>query len=174
MAFTENDISELYQSHSKKLIQFLMANGSDYAIACDLMQDAFVKLWAKRDDIADAQAASGFLFAVVKNLKIDYIRKNKRLVFDDEMAGDLGETTEHPQQDSSDMAQLRNSLQAAFAQLPDSLRETYTLFQVSQYSIKEIAVITDASESLVKVRIHRAKEKLQDILSQMEDLSDYL
>lgn len=47
------------------------------------------------------------------------------------------------------------------------MRTAYTLFQIARRSIREIAELTGASESLVKVRIHRAKGKLQELL---EDL----
>lgn len=39
-----------------------------------------------------------------------------------------------------------------------NLRDAYTLFQIAGQSIKETAWITGASESNVKVRIHRARE----------------
>ncbi len=171
---SESDISALYQSHSQKMLQFLVANGMDYAMSCDFVQNAFIKLWQKREDIKDESSASGFLFTVIKNLKVDYHRKNNRMYFRDDLEDDAAGTTAHPEQDSSDIDRLRSALQQAFAQLPDNLRETYTLFQVSQYSIKEIAKATGASESLVKVRIHRAKDKLKEILADFEDLESYL
>ena len=62
---------------------------------------------------------------------------------------------------------LREKLTTAFAQLPPALREAYTLFQVGGQSIREIAAATGVGESLVKVRIFRAKEKLRSILSEM-------
>lgn len=170
----ESDISALYQSHAQKMLQFLVANGMDYAMSCDFVQNAFIKLWQKREDIADESSASGFLFTVIKNLKVDYHRKNNRLYFRDDLEDDSAGTVAHPEQDSSDIERLRSALQRAFAQLPDNLRETYTLFQVSEYSVKEIAKATGASESLVKVRIHRAKEKLKLILEDFEDLKSYL
>ena len=67
----------------------------------------------------------------------------------------------------SDIAYLRKRLQAAFAELPPMLREAYTLFQVGELSIREIAHETGVSENLVKVRIFRAKEKLKVILADL-------
>ena len=69
--------------------------------------------------------------------------------------------------DSSDAEYLRRRLSAAFAKLPPVLREAYTLFQIGDMSIREIANQTGVSENLVKVRIFRAKEKLKEILADL-------
>ena len=58
-------------------------------------------------------------------------------------------------------------IQKALDQLPPLLREAFTLFQVGGLSIREIAHETGASENLVKVRIHRAKQKLQVLLADL-------
>jgi DNA-directed RNA polymerase specialized sigma24 family protein len=47
------------------------------------------------------------------------------------------------------------------------LREAYTLFQIAELSIAEIARETNTTENLVKVRIHRAKGKLRELLSDL-------
>ena len=45
----------------------------------------------------------------------------------------------------------------ALAELPDTNREVYTLFQIAGRTIKEIAPITGTTKNNIKVRIHRAK-----------------
>ena len=52
--------------------------------------------------------------------------------------------------------------------MPPLLREAFLLFQLGEMSIREIAMQTGASESLVKVRIFRAKEKLQVLLKDLK------
>ena len=67
----------------------------------------------------------------------------------------------------SDAEYLRKRLKEAFAKLPPVLREAYTLFQIGEMSIHDIANQTGVSENLVKVRIFRAKEKLKEILADL-------
>lgn len=74
-----------------------------------------------------------------------------------------------PERLQDDVGYLRKRLQQALAQLSDDLRNTYTLFQIGKQSIKQIAAETGASESLVKVRIHRAKQKLQELLADLQE-----
>ena len=66
------------------------------------------------------------------------------------------------------MIYLRKRLRQALNALPEHLQETYTLFQIAGRSIKETARITGASEANVKVRIHRAKEKLAVLLQDLQ------
>ena len=90
------------------------------------------------------------------------------MIYQDEIADeDACMTDPAAKNTSADLVYLRKRLQDAIAQLPEDMRTAYTLFQIARRSIREIAELTGASESLVKVRIHRAKGKLQELL---EDL----
>ena len=55
------------------------------------------------------------------------------------------------------------------AELPEELRMCYTMFNIGQMSIKDISLSLNISESLVKVRIHRAKEKLKVSLAYLKE-----
>lgn len=162
-------IEEHYQTLAPRLTNWLVATGSSYSAACDLVQETFIKLWKMRDDLRDNDAAvSGLVFTIARNLRKNEARDNRRLVFQEEIREeDAGTTSETPPTTSDDIKFLRGRLQQAFAELPPLLREAYTLFQIGELSIREIAHETGVSENLVKVRIHRAKEKLKVLLADL-------
>ena len=164
---TTMTVEEHYRNLAPKLTTWLVATGSSYAEACDLVQDTFLKLWSMRDDLQDNDASvSGLVFTIARNLRRNMFRHNNRITFVDEIKeGDLGLTNEKTP--ASDIVYLRNRLTDAFAKLPPLLREAYTLFQIGELSIREIAHETGVSENLVKVRIFRAKEKLRAILGDL-------
>lgn len=164
---SEEKIKEVYHDLAAKLTNYLVAGGMDHASACDITQESFIRLWKKREMIENHDSISGFLFAVAKNLQIDRYRRNKIISFQEKMEDDSCGTTEQPI-NKDDLAYLRNRLRQALGQLPESLREAYTLFQVAERSVKEIAEITGTSEANVKVRIHRAKEKLSNLLQDLQ------
>jgi RNA polymerase sigma-70 factor (ECF subfamily) len=56
-------------------------------------------------------------------------------------------------------------LHQAVAQLSEDQRECIILFEISGFSIKEITHIQNASESAVKQRLKRGREKLIEILT---------
>ncbi len=160
-------IEEHYKALAPKLTNWLVSSGSSYAEACDLVQNTFLKLWKMKDDLQDNDAAvSGLVFTIARNLRKNLARDDRRLTFVDEIRDeDAGSVNAAPM--PSDSEYLRKRLAKAFAQLPPMLREVYTLFQVGEMSIKDIAQQLGISESLVKVRIFRAKEKLRPLLADL-------
>ena len=160
-------VEEHYKRLAPKLTNWLVATGSPYQEACDLVQETFMKVWSMRDDLQDNDAAvSGLVFTIARNLRKNLFREKNRVTYVDEIKeGDLGLTSEKTS--ASDIDFLRQRLKEAFDQLPPLLREAYTLFQIGELSIQEIAHETGVSEGLVKVRIFRAKEKLKEILSDL-------
>ena len=157
------NIEKLYTAIAPKLTNWLVASGSDYHEACDLVQSTFLKIWNMRADLHDGEeSVSGLAFTIARNLRKNLARDKARLTFVDEIreedAGSVG-PAELPEE-----AAAQNE---AFAKLPPILREAYTLFQIGEMSVREISNQTGVSENLVKVRIFRAKEKLQEILSDL-------
>lgn len=161
------DIERLYNEIAPKLTNYLVANGSSYASACDIVQETFLRIWKMRDNLVDeTDQVSGLAYTIARNLRTDGFRKAKHEVLQDEIKDeDAGSTG--PAASPSDNAYLRQRIVKALAELPPLLREAYTLFQIQELSIREIAVRTNASESSVKVRIFRAKEKLQKLLADL-------
>ncbi len=163
------NIEEIYKTIAPKLTNWLVSTGSTYHEACDLVQNTFLKIWKMRDDLrGDDTDVSGLAFTIARNLRKNLARDDARLTFVDEIKDEDGGST-GPAQSPSDAEYLRRRLSAAFAKLPPILRDAYTLFQVGELPIHEIARQTGVSENLVKVRIFRAKQKLQEILSDLRN-----
>ena len=165
-------IEDHYTAIAPKLTNWLAATGSSPAEAADLVQETFLRIWRMRDALSDdPSAVSGLAFTTARNLRKNLWRDNARLTFVDEIRdGDAGSTAppdELPSEAEERRATLRAQLTEAFSRLPPNLRDAYTLFQVGELSIREIAAQTGATENLVKVRIFRAKTKLRQILSEM-------
>lgn len=164
-------VEEHYRAIAPKLTNWLVATGSPHAVACDLVQETFLRIWKMRDDLRDSDAAvSGLAFTIARNLRKNLARDESRLTFKEEITdADAGaeEPAELPSEAAERARELRARLAEAFARLPPALREAYTLFQIGEQSVREIAAATGVTENLVKVRVFRAKEKLRLILSEM-------
>ena len=160
-------IEEHYRILAPRLTNWLIASGSSHAQACDITQETFIKLWEMRDTLHDDDAAiTGLVFTIARNLRKNQIRDNQRIVYTDQPLPEEAVETTAPS--SSDMDYIRQRIQAALEQLPPLLREAYTLFQIAELSIAEIARETNTTENLVKVRIHRAKAKLRELLADLQ------
>ena len=173
-------IEEHYNAIAPKLTNWLVATGSPYHEACDIVQNTFLKVWKMKDDLRDNDAAvSGLVFTIARNLRKNLARDNARLTFvpeirdsDDSESGEPSVqpdnlTVQPSRNTTSDIDYLRRRLTEAFAKLPPILREAYTLFQIGELSVREVAAQTGVTENLVKVRVHRAKQKLRELLADM-------
>ena len=160
-------IEEHYRALAPKLTNWLVASGSSYHDACDLVQRAFLKVWEMRADLRDDDSAvSGLLFTIARNLRKNMWRDDAKVTFVDEIHEEAAGAVQ-PAPSPSDADYVRERIQQAIAQLPPLLAEAYTLFQIGELSIREIAHETGVTENLVKVRIHRAKQKLQELLADL-------
>ncbi len=159
-------IEEHYKAIAPKLTNWLVSTGSSYHEACDLVQNAFLKIWKMKDDLRDDGSVSGLAYTIARNLRKNMWRDGGRETLVDEIKdADAGSVAPAPS--PSDADYLRKRLADAFAALPPVLREAYTLFQVSELPVKEIARQTGVTENLVKVRLFRAKQKLREILADL-------
>lgn len=164
------DFQNAYKQIAGKLTNYLVAGGTEYNVACDIVQESFMRLWKQREKLTDEDSLSGMVYTIARNLRIDYARRNKRISYQDELKDDdMTESGVGESSTADERARLRRRLQQALAELPADLREAYTLFQISEMSIKEIAKQCGISESLVKVRIYRAKQKLQESLQDLRN-----
>lgn len=160
------DIEAYYRSLAPRLTAYLVAGGTPHAVACEIVQESFLRLWKRREEIDDEPGrVSGLLHTIARNLRNDRYRHERFTVYAPDVGTD--EAVADPRPDGGDRAYLRGRLMAALKDLPPLLRETYLLFHVSELSVREIARQTGVTESLVKVRIFRAKEKLQAALADL-------
>ena len=162
------EIESLYKSLAPKVTNYLIANGTPYAAACDIVQEAFLKLWNMRDSLeGDENRISGLVHTIARNLRTDKFRHDRFMTYREQIEEhELVSDGESPV--SGDGDYLKNRLQDALDGLPPLLREAFVLFQVSELSVREISLQLGITESLVKVRIFRAKQKLKAALSDLE------
>ena len=159
-------IEEHYNAIAPKLTNYLVGVGVDYHAACDIVQETFLRLWKKRDTLLDDPAqVSGYVYTIARHLRADRLRKQARETLQEEITDEDAGAVMPPDTSASDAAYLRRRLNAALAELPPLVREAFSLFQISELSVREIARITGATENLVKVRVHRAKQKLRELLA---------
>ncbi len=132
---------------------------SDKAI--DIAQDAFSILWLKRENYNYVNVRA-FLFKTAYRIMIDFIRREKKIEYLDNL-NDLNYS--HTEQYTDLEEILSNSLN----KLPEIQSKVITMISEG-YSYKEIKEITDLSKSQVEVYIHRARVSLKKYLGSIEDL----
>lgn len=164
----KTQIETLYTKLAPKVTNYLVANGTAYSIACDIVQETFLKLWKMRDEVENDEArASGLVYTIARNMRNDRFRREKFMTCREEIK-DHEIVSNEAMPAPGDGDYLKKRLSSALASLPPLLREAFLLFQVSELSVREISQQLEITESLVKVRIFRAKQKLKELLSDLD------
>jgi len=69
---------EVYEEYFTALKYFAMRYVKDEEVACDLLQDIFVKLWEKGDRFENEMQLKTYLYRVVRNHCLTYVRDTQR------------------------------------------------------------------------------------------------
>lgn len=157
-----NAYAELVDRHQQLLYRHARGMGLDHDTAVDLVQDAFVKAYTNLRDCRDAEHFRAWVFRIVRNLCLDYLKNVRRASVP---LSALPEAHAIPNAGERDV-ELGRTLAEALERLPLALREAFLLKHDAGYTYDEIAAITNASPSAVKMRVHRARETLQHFLTE--------
>ena len=160
---TDKEYNECVSLYADNVYRFIVKNLRHEEDARDVVQTAYEKLWRNRDMVENAKSKS-YLFTVAYNQMIDHIRKNKRMAYKDDFAGD---TQVESQPVSRDTKKILNE---ALNRLNETQRSLVMLKDYEGYSYEEIGRIMNLNESQVKVYLHRARLTLKSYLVNKENV----
>lgn len=153
----ESAFVELYDRYNRRLYGYCVKMLKDKVLAEDLFQEVFIRVSRKREHFKGGNF-SGWLFAIARNLCLNAIRDTVTHTSLDDIGPMMATTDDNMYDETGEI------LRDAIEKLPDDMKEALVLRVYSGFSYKEIADITDAKLATVKVRIHRAKLRLYDLL----------
>ena len=131
----------------------------DAARADDLVQEALLKAWEKRDRFEPGSNLKAWVFAILRNQARSQFRKSSREVEDVD-----GEYADALSTGGMQEARLENlELQAALARLPAEQREAVILICACGVSYQEGARISGISVDAMKTRVSRARKGLVEL-----------
>ena len=163
-----DDFRKVYDANYTLLMQVVMHIVYNQEIAEDLVQEAFERFYVKNISFPTMDEAKYWLLRVSKNLALNHIRRNKREIQLVEKVKKLpGETVNFF--DSSKAVieeEERRNVREAVNSLPENLRSVIQLKEYSGLDYKAIGKVLGISETNVKVRVHRARKKLEEILKE--------
>jgi len=154
----ERAFAELYSRHSGKVWALCIRFLGDENDALDVFQDTFTRFFQAAKTVKDMQNVSGYLLKSARNLCLNARRDKRQLV----ELEDFHLAVPSPSLEESELARL---ITMALDVIPDEFREVFILREYEGLSYSEIADIVGTSLANVKIRIHRAKQKIRDVLS---------
>ncbi|HNX56585.1 MAG TPA: RNA polymerase sigma factor [Prolixibacteraceae bacterium] len=135
----------------------------------EMAQDTFIKAFHKIDSYEGKSKFSTWLYSITYNACISELRK-RRIEFkslDDRQVSDQDEQRMHDYYRENRKEDQEKYLALAMEKLPEDDQVLVTLYYYENQSMDEISVITGLTVSNIKVKIHRARKRMQVMLYEM-------
>jgi len=151
---------DIYRDYWNKVFRICMGYVNDQDLAKDMAQETFILIWRKLPQFRNESAVGTWIYRIASNNCLRQIERSNRMP-----------KTELPEQieDSlePDMEWQSRLLYKCIAELPETDRIIISL-ELEDVKQAEIAKITGLSESNVRVKVFRIKEKLTQKFKQYE------
>ena len=146
------DFEEVYSTYWQKIFRLCMGYMNDFESARDLAQETFIIVWQQLPKFRNEANIGTWIFRIASNNCLRQIEKGKRMV-KAELPINLKEESQHSLEPQIQL------LYKFIAELPETDRIIISL-ELEEVKQSEIASIVGLTESNVRVKIHRIKEKL--------------
>lgn len=155
---------EAYKSCHAPFVRYCSALAHGKMDAEDLVQDVLLTAYQHFSKIEKKSELLHYLIRGARNRSISIWRKKKYKAEFVEKHAERMRSQEVPADVLLDIQTLYKVLDT----LPETQRDALILFEISGFSMKEIAKIQDSTEGAVKTKISRGRQKLKGLLN--EDL----
>lgn len=162
-----DELFRRYRGVAYRVAYRLLGNEAD---ALDAVQDGFVNALTHLDRFGGRSSFKTWLLRVVCNAALDVGRQRKRdervpQAPRDPSPDRFGPDDAAPADAGLERADLRRTIDAALARLPDAQRQTFVLHVEGELTYREVADALGISIGTVMSRLFYARQKLKDLLA---------
>ena len=160
---TQTSLRHLFEQHFEPLCRFLAYYTTDHMMIEDVVQDVFVNMWEKRDEL-QIESVKTYLYASARNRMLNSIREEKRQNtlleqwVQSEMEKKRGE-------ECFDIDEFTQRVEIAIDNLPDKCRKIFNLSKKRNLTYRQIAGQLDISVKTVETQMGIALRKIREQLS---------
>lgn len=162
-------LDRLIEQYQHRLLRYLVYLSGNRELAEDLFQETWIRVLERGHQYDGRHEFSTWLYAVARNLTIDYLRKKSPVSLDGLMEDDEHASLEpaDPRPMAWEVVQQHEQaerISVALVSIPAEYRETVVLRFQEGLALEEIATITGARLGTVKSRLYRGLNMLMSRL----------
>jgi RNA polymerase sigma factor (sigma-70 family) len=157
----------LMKKYNQRLYRISKGYLTDEAEIEDVMQDSYIRAFQNLSTFEGRSQFGTWITRIVINECLQRIKKKKQVIaLDNELINveTMNLTDKKTPETESLNKELKGLLEASISQLPEKYRSIFIMREIEKMSIEETSRTLDITESNVKIRLNRAKEKLRDSL----------
>lgn len=164
------DFSQLYNKHIDQLFAFGSRFTTDRELLKDCIQDVFVKLYTRRENLGPIDNVGNYLFISLRNRIHDEFRRNGKMtgeeVTDANMQA-IAEYEEYNQERMEQQQELTDNVEKFFEMLSPRQRQIINLYYVEHRKYEDICRIMGINYQSVRNLMHRSISRLREYAGQM-------
>lgn len=141
---------------------------SDRQMAGDIVQDCFLKLWEKRENISDEKSVEALLYTMVRNRCLNYLRDNQKISYPgSETLQQINELQFLYQIDFQGKEELSleemliEAIRNSIEKLPPKTKSVFMKSKLEGQKQQDIARELDISVKMVEKYIRQAKDLIR-------------
>jgi RNA polymerase sigma-70 factor (ECF subfamily) len=161
--------SLLFERYHKPVFNFLARMCMDRDVAEDLTQNVFLRMIRYKNSYREGNKFQSWIYQIARNVFSDHYQKekNKRADF-----VDVERLSDHLTDANMEEEQLEREkiLHRSMAKLNDEQRELLVLTRFQHLKYEEVAVMLDMTVPNIKVKVHRAIQKLREHYFELEKI----
>lgn len=172
MAVKQGDLAKasiLFDRYHKHLYNFFVKISFDKELGHDLTQNVFLRMIKFKHTYRNEAKFKSWIFQIARNIYADHYRSNKVMTSDYQDIEIIGQ-----QVDAIDVKMVKDEkeklLYIAMYKLDREEREILLLSKFEKMKYEEIAQIYETSVGAIKVKVHRAINKLKEKYLQLEKI----
>ncbi len=162
----------LYNRFHKRLYYLARRYLKDEGLAKDAVQDVFLKLWDKRQDLDPSASIEGFLFTMLKNHLLNMIRDedNRKKVIEEVKRAARNSEARNSTEDEIIYNEYKNIIEEALVKLSPAKRKVFEMRSFEGLSNTEAAEKKGVSEHTVKTQYYLSSKFVRNYLKKHADI----
>jgi len=160
----EGQFNDLFEQHYEALCRFVFPVVKDKDAAEDIVQDVFVKIWIRRQELEIQTSYKAYLFKAVMFRALDYLRKQKSA---EKLKGELKIVYDQSLQTDDcilEKKELIAAIEAGINKMPENMRVIFQLSRYSSLKNREIAEQLNVSIKTVESNVTKALKQLSQYI----------
>lgn len=158
-------LGELFERYRNRVYRTALVIVRDPAVAEDILQDCFLKVYANAHRIDTERPLAPWLYRVTVNLSYTWLSrgKGKRMSIEN-VIDRLISPMRHAPDRVTEQSEMRQKVRKAISDLSIDQRVVVVLYYLNGLSLQDIADILDLPVGTVKSRLYYARENLRGTL----------
>lgn len=152
---------EKYIPYHRKMYHLAFKLLEDAYDAEDIVQEVYIKLWNKRDELNHVENPESYCIVMLRNLCLDYIRTRNRHRMQSTEDVILPDKVILP--DDIDNIDEIKCIESIIEKLPEQQQTIIKLRHFEDYSNEEIEKIMGLTSVNVRVLLSRARKKIKEL-----------